>query len=115
MSGCAVTVVNSGRASLDLLQAEPVDLVVLDVSMPGMSGLDVLRVMGDERMLSRTPVVMFSASEESRQRALRLGAVAFVLKHEPDDLMAEIGRHLCCRGVPPEAHGHAYSAGVAPR
>jgi CheY-like chemotaxis protein len=43
MTGCAAAVVRSGREALDYLRAYVVQLVVLDVSMPGMSELDVLR------------------------------------------------------------------------
>ena len=59
MTGREAAVVHSGPAALDFLRDRGADLVVLDVSMPGMSGLDVLRVMGAEGMLGRTRVVMF--------------------------------------------------------
>jgi DNA-binding response OmpR family regulator len=92
---------------MDVLRAGRVDLLILDVSMPGMSGLDVLREMGAEGMLPGTPVLMFSASEEYREKSLILGAAAFVLKHEADDLIEQIERLLRCKGVPPEARGRA--------
>ena len=88
---------------MESLRRSRVDLLVLDVSMPGMSGLDVLSETGAEGMLPGTPVVMFSASEECRERALRLGATGFILKHEPDHLTAEITRHLGCGAEPEES------------
>ena len=103
-SGCEAAVVHSGEAAMDFLRTHRVDLVVLDVSMPGMSGLEVLREMGAEGMLPGTPVLMFSASEEHRERSLMLGATGFVLKHEADDLAERIGRLLRCPGTPTDSH-----------
>ena len=85
-SGCEAAIVHNARAAMDFLRSHHADLVVLDVSMPGMSGLEVLREMGAEGMLPGTPVLMFSASEEHRERSLMLGPTGFVLKHEADDL-----------------------------
>ena len=96
-SGYGTTVVNSGQAAMESLRASRADLVVLDVSMPAMSGLDVLRWIRANAACAETPVVMFSASEEYRDESLRLGAVGFVLKHEPDDLTAAFDKHLGCR------------------
>jgi CheY-like chemotaxis protein len=104
MQGCDVAVANSGQAAMEFLRANEVGLVVLDVSMPGMSGLDVLREMDGEGMLATTPVVMYSASEQFKDRALKLGAVGFVLKHQPEVLATEIERHLCGRGHRSSAH-----------
>ena len=98
--GCEAAVVHSGEAAMDFLRSNHADLVVLDVSMPGMSGLDVLREMGAEGMLPGTPVLMFSASGEHRERSLRLGATGFVLKHEAYDLTEQIARLLHCTGTP---------------
>jgi CheY-like chemotaxis protein len=96
MQGCDVAVANGGQAALEFLRVNEVGLVVLDVSMPGLSGLDVLREMGDDRTLATIPVVMYSASEEFKDPALKLGAVGFVLKHQPESLTSEIEKHLCC-------------------
>ena len=102
-SGCEVAVVHSGEAAMDFLRAGDVDLLILDVSMPGMSGLEVLREMGAEGILPVTPVLMFSASGEFRERSMQLGAAGFILKDDPDGLTEQIERLLRCKGVPPEA------------
>ena len=90
-------VVHSGQAALDHIASHPVDLVVLDVSMPGMTGLDVLRELGASGRLVDLPVVMFSASKEYREEARRLGAVEFVLKHEADELPTLIDRYTSAK------------------
>ena len=97
LSGCEADVVHGGQAALAYLRTRRVELVLLDVSMPVVSGLDVLRAMGAEGLLGTTSVVMFSAEEGYRNKAMMLGAGAFVLKHEADDLIAEIERHTRCR------------------
>ena len=101
--GCDVAVANGGEVALEFLKVNRVALVVLDISMPGMSGIDVLREMRAQGMLPGTPVIMFSASEEHREKALSLGAVGFILKHEADDLIEKIEQLLRCGGVPPES------------
>ena len=97
MSHHDAAVVHSGQAALDHIASHHVDLVVLDVSMPGMTGLDVLRELGASGRLVDLPVVMFSASKEYREEARRLGAVEFVLKHEADELPTLIDRYTSAK------------------
>ena len=87
--GHAHAVVGDGVAALAFLRCESPDLVVLDVRMPGMSGLDVLRGMDGD-----VPVVIFSADKDAREEALALGAVAFVEKHDPEGLEAAIRAYV---------------------
>jgi CheY-like chemotaxis protein len=62
--------------------AIPPDLVILDVNMPGMSGIDVLRQLKAEPVTAAVPVVMFSAGEADAERdeALALGARDYWVK-----------------------------------
>ena len=89
-------VVHSGADALAAVRERPVDFMVLDVSMPGMSGLDVLRALraaGGE-YADPPPVAMLSAGDTGRDEALRLGAVAFVQKADADKLPQLIERHV---------------------
>ena len=72
----------SGRAALDYLHAQPVDLVLLDISMPGMDGMEVLARMRADARLRAVPVVMYSALTDERQQeeARRLGAQDYIVK-----------------------------------
>ena len=78
--GHTVLQAKGGQECLDLLQKETVDVCVLDIGMPGMDGMEVLRRIKEEQPGLR--VVMLSAlSQESNVRqALQLGADAFVVK-----------------------------------
>lgn len=67
------------------------DVIVLDVSMPGLSGLDVIPLM--KRALPRTQIVVFSMYQKQAfiQQALRSGAAGYVLKTAPvSDLLEAI-------------------------
>jgi CheY-like chemotaxis protein len=76
---------------------------LLDVSMTGITGLDVLRELRRRGRLASLPVVVFSASETHRAESLRLGAVAFVLKDDAEGLARLIGRYAV-RGPDAESY-----------
>jgi two-component system, cell cycle response regulator len=80
--GYQATLAENGRQALDKLQAEPFDLVLLDVEMPEMDGYQVLEhVKGDPR-LRDIPVIMISAVEEleSVVKCIELGAQDYLPK-----------------------------------
>lgn len=70
----------SAEAALESLAASSPDAVLLDIVLPGMSGLEFLRILSERRQ--RVPVVAMSgvASEADARRSLELGAVEFVPK-----------------------------------
>ncbi len=73
---------NDGKEALDLLKKKSYDAVVLDVNMPRMSGLELLRELKDQKISAR--VLMFSSTtgEGTKEtiEALELGAVDFIQK-----------------------------------
>jgi DNA-binding response OmpR family regulator len=71
-----------GDAALALLRKQEYDMVVLDVMMPGRSGIDVLREMRSDEALRDVPVVVMSAwqSSEDIDAALAAGANGFLPK-----------------------------------
>ncbi len=75
-----------GPQALEILKEKPISLVLLDVMMGGMSGLEVLARIRKERTLLELPVIMITAGEARRTiaRAFALGANDFVTK--PVDL-----------------------------
>src|ERR671913_859351 len=74
--------VADGEAGLQAMRAERPALVLLDVAMPGVSGLEVLRAARADPSLAGVPVVMLTANDEpgTRAEAHRLGAGAFLRK-----------------------------------
>ena len=87
--------VQDGEAALALLETEPIDLVLLDILMPGMDGLEVLRRIKDRT--PSLPVIMVTASSAIDHviTALREGADDFVRKPvDLDELALCINRAL---------------------
>ena len=88
--GMNVEAFTSGREFLDFLEAMPSfrpDCVILDIQMPGMSGLEV-----QEQLIqgsSSLPVIFITAHDEVgvRERALAMGALAFLRKPFNDELI----------------------------
>lgn len=77
--GHEVAAVGDGASALDRIKADPPDLVVLDVMLPYVGGLDVLREL---RRTSEVPVILLTANgaEADRCRGLDLGADDYVVK-----------------------------------
>jgi len=72
--------VHSGEEALRFLEANPVDVVVLDVKMPGMDGLDTLRAI--KKTLPLTEVIMLTghANMEVAIEGMELGAFDYLMK-----------------------------------
>jgi two-component system, chemotaxis family, chemotaxis protein CheY len=71
-----------GRKALDVLGGNWVDVVILDINMPEMNGLELLTRMSEDAVLKNVPVVMMTteASEMHMKTAFELGAKGFIRK-----------------------------------
>ena len=78
--GFAVTIVRDGRAALDTLRAESFDVALLDVVMPEVDGLEVLRQIREEPMPPEVIVITGNGTNETAIAALKLGAYDFLSK-----------------------------------
>jgi CheY-like chemotaxis protein len=101
-AGYGVEVAASGKEALDIMGRRSVDLVLLDVMMPEMSGLDVLTRIREKHSPAELPVIMVTARTESADvvEALGLGANDYVSK--PVDfpvVQARIEAHLRTRSA----------------
>jgi DNA-binding response OmpR family regulator len=88
--GHVVAEAADGTTALELLEADPPDLVVLDMMLPGVNGLDILRRV---RQTSNIPVIMLTARAEEADRVtgLELGADDYVVKpFSPRELAARV-------------------------
>ena len=109
LEGYTVRTAADGVQALASVHAEPVDLLILDVMMPGVDGLGVARVLRAEN--DRTPILMLTARVETPDRVAGLdaGADDYLAKpFELDELLARL-RALLRRAAPTadEAHGEA--------
>ncbi|HEX8524454.1 MAG TPA: response regulator [Tepidisphaeraceae bacterium] len=93
-AGC----VNSGRDCLHTLATDPPNLVLLDMMMPEMSGMDVLKHLRAEGKPLPVPIIVFSALSDVdvKKQALSLGACDYWVKASMDihDIMARLARFL---------------------
>ncbi|MGH3432615.1 MAG: response regulator transcription factor [Thermocrispum sp.] len=105
IAGFTVDLAGDGAAALRLFAERPADLVVLDVMMPGMSGLEVCRQL---RGRSDVPVVMLTAlgEEENRIAGLQLGADDYVTKpFSPRELALRVSSVLRRARAPQQPAG----------
>ncbi len=81
-AGYGVKVAENGPEGLDLIQNGGVDLVILDVMMPGLSGIDVLQIVRQTHSTSELPIIMATAKDQSEDmvEALSHGANDYVTK-----------------------------------
>ena len=78
--GYHVVEAETGEEAITLAQQEAPDLIIMDVMMPGMNGLDATRRIRQYQALSRTPIVAVSAygADEYRPLALQVGCNEYV-------------------------------------
>jgi CheY-like chemotaxis protein len=89
-----VRIAHNGTKALSICQSnDPPDLVLLDIMMPGMDGLEVARRMREHPVSESIPVIFVTAmdSDEARLKGMALGAIDFVTKPiEPDVLKPRV-------------------------
>ena len=74
-----------GIKTLEMIEQyrETLSLVLLDILMPGMSGLDVLKALKEDQRLTHIPVIVMTAERDTEVESLRLGATDFIPKPYP--------------------------------
>jgi diguanylate cyclase (GGDEF)-like protein/PAS domain S-box-containing protein len=90
--GYVIQVADGARSLLECIQEEPVDLVLLDVEMPGISGLDALQTLRGCYSPIQLPIIMVTAKDQSEDivKALDLGANDYLTK--PIDFPVALAR-----------------------
>lgn len=80
--GYEVITAGDGRAVLDSVARDSPDLVLMEASLPAMSGLEVLRILKSDANLTEIPVLMVTTEDdvETRRKALELGAEDYIGK-----------------------------------
>lgn len=93
-----VSAVHDGKSGLEFIAANrDVALVLLDLNMPGMSGVEVLAALRADAALREIPVMVLTAAGQAGQveRARELGAQAIVTKpFSPKKLYRQVAEHL---------------------
>ena len=87
----------SGADVMDYLRSHPIDLVVLDLMLPGLSGMTVCELMRNDPTLSHLPIIMLTArgDESDRLAGFERGADDYVTKpFSPKELVARVAARL---------------------
>jgi len=109
--GYAVRTASDGAEAMAMLDAVPADLVVTDVEMPKLDGLQLIKNMRAHSRLANVPVLIVSShgTDEDRQRGLDAGADGYIVKTSFDEagLLSAVSRLLGRSGsiAPPTRNG----------
>jgi len=94
-----ITEASSGFEALRFLPREEFDLVVTDINMPDINGLELVSFVKSNEKYSRIPLVIVSTegSERDREKGLGLGADAYLVKPFDPDALTEVVTDLLAR------------------
>ncbi len=90
---------NNGKSALAILESEPVRLLICDLKMPRMDGLQVLKAMREDARTQWVPVVMMTSSREEGDllKSYALGVNSYIVKpvdfEQFADTVAQIGMY----------------------
>jgi len=97
-SGFEVVNITNGRSVLKVVEDQKFDIILLDLVIPEMSGLEVLKELRGPRYPAGLPIVIFSnlSNPEDRELAVELGANGFIPKTDfsPSQVVDEVNRYL---------------------
>jgi two-component system, chemotaxis family, chemotaxis protein CheY len=97
MSDMQVSEAASGFDALRILPRERFDLLLVDINMPNINGLELISFMRKSQQHSKTPLLIISteSSERDRERGLSLGADAYLAKPFSSEALVETVRRIC--------------------
>jgi DNA-binding NtrC family response regulator len=93
--GCRVTLADGGAAGLDAFAAEPIDIVLLDLRMPGLNGIETLRRMRE--VTAKVPILILTSQQDvaAAVDATDLGADDFITRPiENEELVVRVALTL---------------------
>ena len=96
-SGYDVRVAEDGEAALELLREEPVDLILLDIMLPGRSGIEICRELKRRDDTGDIPVLFISAlsSVDDKVEGFAAGGVDYITKpFQQEEVLARVEAHL---------------------
>jgi twitching motility two-component system response regulator PilG len=89
---CQVLLANDAMSALHLLARQPVDLILLDVTMPGIDGIELCQTLRRMTKFAQLPIVMLSAKDKTYDRTVAemVGATEYLAKPIDDDKLLEV-------------------------
>ncbi len=93
--GCEIAATDNGRHGLELLETGRFNVALLDIMLPGLNGIEVLRRFREQRIPTEIIMLTAYASLQTAVEALRLGAYDYVIKpFQPDAIRSAVRRAL---------------------
>ena len=95
-----VTAAPSGFEALKILPRASYDVIITDINMPDINGLELVRYVRESERHARTPLVLISTDSRAadRERGLKLGADAYLTKpFEPEELVEVLRKVVAAR------------------
>lgn len=100
LEGVEVFEAANGPECLGVLRNQPIDLILLDINMPGMSGWDVMRALRSITSLATIPTIILSGERPNEQLTSELQPQGYISKpFEIDELISHVKKLLqntCC-------------------
>lgn len=92
----SVTMAENGREGIELAMSSDFDLIITDISMPEMDGIEFVTEIRKKKSYANTPILILTANlEENKQKIKESGASGWILKpFEPDKLLETIDEVL---------------------
>ncbi len=97
LEGVETSEASSGFDALRVLPRGDFDLIITDINMPDINGLELIKFIRDNKKYRDTPLIIISteSSQRDRERGLALGANAYLVKpFEPSVLKETVSRYL---------------------
>ena len=94
--GCEIIEAESALIGLEKATTEKPDLIIMDLRMPGMNGIEATRCLKSHPLTRHIPVVVYTAwgAENWRKEALSAGAAMVLTKPDSFNLLRELARRL---------------------
>jgi CheY-like chemotaxis protein len=85
----------NGLEALNIIKNEPIDMVLLDIIMPVMDGIDLLKILKSDEVYKHIPVAILTTDDSKKIEALSLGACEVLIKPIKDaDVRAILEKNL---------------------
>ena len=103
-AGFKVVLAENGKLGVEAAKSEKPDLILMDIMMPEMNGVEALKMIKSDKQLSKTPVIMLtnvaSGSLETAKETLNLGALSYIIKSdtEPKKLVELVNKTINLKG-----------------
>jgi DNA-binding response OmpR family regulator len=86
---------SDGKEGLDIIKQNSIDIILLDLLMPKMSGLELLKMLKESPIYNNIPIIIITSKADEKTVTYKLGADDFISKpYHPEELKLRVFNHL---------------------